>query len=182
MKIQTLTVCIAASIWAPYANAEPVAVNYYESSLGIEVQTGDRSISGVFERWTADITFDRDNPEAASFQVIAEVGSITLSDGIAQTMLATAAWLAAEKFPPATFQRETVTANAERTEEVTGALDLHGVTAPLELIVEMNDRSDTTTADVTGQLDRTDFAIGSSFGPEIAGNMVTLTATVMISQ
>lgn len=182
MKFLFVAPFLAAWCWVPHASAELAPVDYRQSSMGFEVRSGDRSINGIFGRWSADIAFDLEDPEAASFEVIADISSITLSDQIAQTIVTTTAWLAADAFPVAAFESETVMAVGDRSHQVTGTLFPRGVAAPIELTVVMHDPSDITVADVTGQLDRTDFAIGSGFGAEIVDHLVTLNATVVFSQ
>ncbi|MEM1378457.1 MAG: YceI family protein [Pseudomonadota bacterium] len=75
-----------------------------------------------------------------------------------------------------------MTAFEENSYRVDGSLVLRGDTAPVELIIVIEDPSETAVAAVMGQIDRTDFAIGSSFGSEIVGRLVTVNATVVFSQ
>ncbi|MEO0569244.1 MAG: YceI family protein [Pseudomonadota bacterium] len=182
MSFRIVAVCMMAWFLATQTNAQFATVDQEESSLSFEVRSGDRVIIGVFGLWSADIEFDKDNLEAASFKVIAEISSISLSDEIAQAMVATTAWLAPNEFPLATFESETVTAFEENSYRVDGSLVLRGHTAPVELLIIIEDLSKTAVAAVMGQIDRTDFAIGSSFGPEIVGRLVTVNATVVFSQ
>lgn len=182
MKNQIFAVWLCACCTAMPSNTEPAIFNFEQSSLGFEVLSDDRTIAGFFGAWTADIVYDHDEPETASFRVVVETSSVTLSDQIAQTMVGTASWLASEDFPTAEFTSGSVTTMGNGSFRVAGELTLRGFVVPVELTVVIDGSTETTVADVSGHLSRSDFAIGSSFGPEIVDDLVTLNATVVLSK
>ncbi len=147
--------------------------------MGFEVRSGERVIAGLFGQWPTNIVFDEHHPEAVSFEIITTTSIVALSDVMSQAMVNTAAWLTSDTFPTAAFVSDTVTPVGESSCYVAGPLIVRGNTVPIELAVTIRTSSATTMAEVAGQLDRTDFAIGSSFGPEIVNRLVTVAATAV---
>ena len=160
-------------------SAEPLIVDYDESSLGFEVQSGERLISGTFNIWTAEIEFDAADPENSSFSVVVSTADVAMSDALVASILPSPDWLNATAFPTGQFLSESVSHQSEDTYLATGLLTLLGQAHQIDLTIRIDSTESSLVAEVIGEIDRRDFGIGESFGPEIASTTVTLSAHIV---
>lgn len=164
------------------AKAEAILIDYDQSTLGFEVKSGDRVISGTFNDWTAAIEFDREAIETASFVVTVQTGDVTVSDPIIASILPSTDWLNSNVFPKAQFESGTVRDLGDSAYLVPGVLSLVGQQSPVDLVVKISDGDGALIADVSGKMDRTGFGIGTRFGAEVVAAQIELTAHVVQSR
>ena len=160
------------------ANAEPLIVDHAESTLGFEVQSGERLISGTFSTWTAEIEFDAADPENSSFSVVVTTADVVVSDALVASILPSPDWLNATAFPMGQFLSESVSRQGEDTYLATGMLTLLGQAHQIDLTIRIDPTAGDLVAEVSGEIDRSDFGIGESFGPEIASTTVVLSVHI----
>ncbi len=175
-----LTIAAACMVGISHqANAEPLTVDYAESRLGFEVQSGERLISGTFNTWTAEIEFDAADPENSSFSVVVSTADVAMSDALVASILPSPDWLNATAFPTGQFFSESVSHQSEDTYLATGVLTLLGQAHQIDLTIRIDPTAGDLIAKVSGEIDRSDFGIGESFGPEIASTTVVLSAHIV---
>ncbi len=182
MKYAFLAAIAIAAAATTGAQAEAILIDYDQSTLGFKVKSGDRVISGTFNNWTAEIEFDKEAIETASFVATVHTGDVTVSDPIIASILPSTDWLNSNVFPTAQFESETVRDLGDNTYLVSGVLSLVGQQSPVDLVVKTSDGDGALIADVSGKMDRTDFGVGARFGSEIVAAQIKLTAHVVQSQ
>ncbi|WP_138935067.1 cytochrome b/b6 domain-containing protein [Roseovarius arcticus] len=132
-----------------------------DGALNITIIQNGSEVTGSFDDWTADITYD-ETPDASGVNgavtVTVSIPSLTLGTVTAQAMGAD--YFAAEQWPTATFQANLVTSGAGLIAD--GTLGIRDQTVPVQIPVELSINGD--TANAAGQLtvNRLDYGIGTS--------------------
>lgn len=90
-------------------------------------------VRGAFRRWSGTIDFDPSQPEASKVSVRIETDSVTTNDSSRDQNLRSADFFDAEKFPAIAFESGRIESRGKDRFRVRGALDMHGVTRPVEL-------------------------------------------------
>ena len=129
-----------------------------DGALSIAVMQLGSEVTGSFADWTADITFDAlETPgNAGEVTVTVAIGSLTLGSVTSQALGAD--FLAAERFPTATF-----TADILRNESgyvADGTLSLRGAEVPVTLPFEVSVEGQTANMQGRTTLDRRNYEIG----------------------
>lgn len=93
-------------------------------------------VKGEFTRVSGGIAFDPDNLPGSSIEVTIDASSISTRDPQRDGHLKSADFLEVEKFPSITFHSTQITPAGKDAYEVAGDLTIHGVTKPVNLLVE----------------------------------------------
>lgn len=93
---------------------------------GYSIKFSSADPTGVFTKFTGDITFTPEHPEAARFNVSIDVNSINTGSGMQNNHAKSEKWFDAEKYPAINFTSSKC-AKTETGYELTGTLDMHGV-------------------------------------------------------
>lgn len=88
---------------------------------------------GRFSKFSGQLVFDAENPEASSVQVAIEPASLDTADAQRDGHLRSADFFDVEKFPTASFKSTSVKDLGGEKYRITGDLTLHGVTRPVTL-------------------------------------------------
>jgi polyisoprenoid-binding protein YceI len=88
---------------------------------------------GRFTKFSGQLEFDPDNPEASKVQVTIEPASIDTADAQRDGHLRSADFFDVEKFPAASFKSTTVEDLGGDKYRITGDLTIRGVTKPVSL-------------------------------------------------
>ena len=151
-----------------------------EGSLEITVGQLGSDVVGVFNEWTAAITFDEtiQTQKQGEVTVTIAIPSLTLGSVTGQAMGPD--FFNADAFPTATFSADILQATDGYVAQ--GTLTLRGVSVPVTLPFNLTLDGDTAHVDGTLSLDRRDFNIGDNMADETTvvfavGVSVTLTAT-----
>ncbi len=179
LLISALMISGCASIVTPNVNTQASALRAGEYRLdethGAVLfrinHLGFSNFLGRFEKLTASLDFDADNPEQARIDALIEMNSLDIADDeFAQTLLGPK-WFDAAQFPTARFTSTAITITGENTGLMRGDLTLHGVTKPVTFEVTFNGgaRDLLRSAYVTGfsargKIDRTDFGVSQFSG------------------
>lgn len=135
---------------------------------------------GRFNRFTATLDFDADDPTAARLDAIIDMTSLDVAnDAFAQTLTGPQ-WFDAQQFGEARFQSQRIERTGETTGRIFGALTLRGVTAPVVLDATFNggarDRlrggAYVVGFSARGVIDRTQFGVDRFAG--MVGNDVAI--------
>ncbi|SNR42235.1 cytochrome b/b6 domain-containing protein [Puniceibacterium sediminis] len=149
-------------------NAAPVAAldqvesdwTVQEGSLSIAVMQLGSQVTGSFDNWTANITFDEraDPGKVGNVTVTVAIGSLTLGSVTSQALGAD--FLAVDQFATAIFAAEII--KVAEGYEAQGTMTLRGTEVPVTLPFELT--LDRNTARMQGRttLDRRNYGIGES--------------------
>jgi polyisoprenoid-binding protein YceI len=93
-----------------------------------------------FSRFDAELTFDPTKPAAARVVTTIDAKSLELDDAPPQCngIVQSPQFLDSAKFPKIVFRSQTVRMTGEKSMEISGTLDLHGVTRPIVLTGTFN--------------------------------------------
>ncbi|HEY9110823.1 MAG TPA: YceI family protein [Rhodanobacteraceae bacterium] len=132
--------------------------------------------TGQFRRFNANITYDPNDLAHAKFDVGVDIASLDTQNSERDHTALGADFFDASKFPQARFVTTAFRKAADGKVTADGTLTLHGVSKPVSLTVAFATRGDTATLDVTAQLKRLDFGIGTGqwADPSMIGDGVTV--------
>ena len=118
------------------ARAAPIptwSVDKAASAIRFSSSMNNEAFSGAFRRWDAAIAFDPKNLAGSSVTASIDTASAATGDLDRDQALPTAAFLAAAKFPRATFTAHTFKDLGAGRYQAIGQLTLRGVSKPLTL-------------------------------------------------
>jgi polyisoprenoid-binding protein YceI len=118
------------------------------------------AFSGGFSRWDAAIRFDPANLAGSSVTASIDVGSVATGDQDRDQALPTDTFLAAARFPRASFTAHAFKALGHGRYEAIGALSLRGVTKPLTLPFTLAINGGEARMNAAIGLDRLAFGVG----------------------
>jgi len=132
-RLPMLLAVIAVTTAARAAPAPGWIVNKAASPVRFSSSMNNEAFSGVFRRWEADIRFDPKNLAGSSVTASIDTASVATGDPDRDQALPTAAFLAAAKFPSATFTAHAFRYLGGERYLAIGQLTLRGVSKPLTL-------------------------------------------------
>ncbi len=165
-------------------DANHSAVNFRVRHLGISW------VNGEFRTWTADITYDPANPEAASVAARIQTGSVNTNQERRDNDIRSGNYLAVDSFPEMAF----VSRRVERVDathlRVHGDLTLRGVTRPVTLDTEITgllagQRQRRIAFTATTVINRHDFGVRFNRlteGAQVVGDDVRITIDIEATQ
>ncbi|HLI17829.1 MAG TPA: YceI family protein [Rhodanobacteraceae bacterium] len=132
--------------------------------------------TGQFRRFTANIAYDPSDIARAKFDVKVDISSLDTRNSERDHAALGPAFFDTAKFPDAYFATTRFRKTADGKVVADGELKLRGVTRPVVLEVQFVPHGDTATLDVTAQLKRLDFGIGTGqwADPSMIGDGVTV--------
>jgi polyisoprenoid-binding protein YceI len=93
-------------------------------------------LTGRFDKFSGNFSYDKTAPEAAKVKVEIDTASLNSNHAERDKHIKSADFLDAAKFPKATFESTSVKANGEGKATITGRLTLHGVTKDVVIEAE----------------------------------------------
>ena len=162
-----------AQAGAPEAAAtRPVTGNWTveQGQIAFEVDQFGNTLSGVFESWQADISFD---PESGTGTVTVDIDVSSLALGSVTEQALGPNYFAVEDHPTATFEAEI--APQDDAHAATGTLSLAGESAPVTLPFTLTIEDGVATMQGQVTLDRETFGIGAGQDPGTLGLEVPVT-------
>lgn len=99
---------------------------------------GFSTFIGRFTAFDASLDFDPENIEASSVEVIVDMSSLDVNLPEFEEELLGPNWFDAAQFPQAIYRTTSFVGNNGNDYEFAGELTLHGVTAPLNIVVTFN--------------------------------------------
>ncbi len=94
------------------------------------------NVKGSFSSVNGSVTFDPDDPRAASVDVTIDAASINTNEPQRDAHLKSADFLDVAAFPSITFKGSKLEKSGDDEWKLTGDLTIHGVTKPVALLVE----------------------------------------------
>ncbi|MGF1463848.1 MAG: cytochrome b/b6 domain-containing protein [Maricaulaceae bacterium] len=151
----------AAAVLSDQRSAQAWSIDEANSTLRFSGAAAGTAFEGRFERWSADVVFDPNRPDATAITVEVDIGSAAFGNPFYANAATGSDWLAAAQFPTARFTAEGATALGEGRFQTEGVLSLRGVEQPVTLAFEFEPQPD-GSAQVQGQAEilRRLFGIG----------------------
>ena len=149
---------------APVATETTANWQVENGTLALTVSQFGSEVSGRFETWDAEITFDETATGGSHGRVVTRVSIPSLTLGSVTDQALGPDFLAAEAHPTALFTADILP--AETGYVASGTLSLRGAEQPLDLpfTLEIDGNTAEMQAEIT--LDRRDFAIGDNIAEE----------------
>ena len=161
MKIFALA--LAAVLTAgPTLAAPPPAwvVDKAASSVRFSSTYNGDAFTGAFSRWDADIRFDPANLAASSVTATIDVASAATGDADRDQSIPSPTFLAAAKFPRATFTAHAFKSLGGNRYLAIGTLSLRGLSKPLSLPFTLTIAGPQAKMNATVPLNRLAFGVG----------------------
>jgi polyisoprenoid-binding protein YceI len=154
------------------------------SQLGFTVKhLGISDISGNFRDFDVHISSTQPDFSDAVFELTANTSSIDTRVEARDNHLKSADFFHAQKFPTLTYKSSSIKKTGKNKYQLTGNLSLHGITKIVTMEVEYkgsteNPMSKKMTAgfQVTGNIKRSDFNLGSNFPAPMISDEVKIKA------
>lgn len=140
--------------------------------------------TGQFKRFTAKIDYDPADLAHAKFDVSVDITSLDTRNAERDHAALGADFFDTAKFPRAHFVTSAFHEAARGKVVADGTLTLRGVSKPVELEVRFAPHGNSATLDVTAQLNRLDFGIGTGqwADPSLIGNGVTVHGHLVLTR
>ncbi|HEU4620539.1 MAG TPA: YceI family protein [Gammaproteobacteria bacterium] len=127
------------------------------------VQQGSK-FTGLFQDWSAEISFDPANPGDGKIVGVVKTASVNTHDTDRDSTLPDRDWFAADQFPEARFESQSISKAADGKGYVAkGQLTLKGKTNPAELAFTFDEASGGATLHGTMTVDRLAYNVGEGY-------------------
>ena len=135
-----------------------------DGTLGISIRQMGSAVSGSFEDWTADITFDETVSSGVAGSVDVEIAITSLTLGSVTQQAMGPDYFASTEFPTARFSADLLATETGYVAE--GTLTLRGTDQPVSLPFDLSLEADTARVQGSTLLDRRMFQIGEGMTDE----------------
>ena len=179
MRTALLSAAALFALTATPAHAANWSVDPDRSALGFVFTQGGTAVTGAFDAFDAEITFDPADLAAAQVFVTVDIASIRTGDSGRDTQARGQQWFATGDFATATFDAADFTeAGVPGRYLAAGALTIRGVTRTVELPFDLVIDGDTATVNGELVLNRGTYGVGQ--GDFQSGGTVGLEVTVTV--
>lgn len=138
-RIAALAASMTVSLLALPASAADYVIDTKNAHASITFRIkhlGFSWLTGRFDKFSGNFTFDDKNPDASKVKVEIDTTSIDTNHAERDKHLRAADLLDTEMFPTATFESTSVKASGPDKAKITGNLTLHGVTKEITIDAE----------------------------------------------
>ncbi|CAA2142982.1 YceI family protein [Hyphomicrobium sp. ghe19] len=138
-RIAALAASMTVSLLALPASAADYVIDTKNAHASITFRIkhlGFSWLTGRFDKFSGNFTFDDKNPDASKVKVEIDTTSIDTNHAERDKHLRAADLLDTDKFPTATFESTSVKASGPDKAKITGNLTLHGVTKEITIDAE----------------------------------------------
>jgi len=154
------------------------------SQLGFTVtHLGINDVSGTFNDFDVTVQSAKEDFSDAVFELTAKVASIDTRVEARNNHLKSPDFFDAEKYPEMTFKSTAIKKAGKSAYALSGNLTIHGVTKPVTLHLvyrgkTTNPMSNAVTVgfQLTGNIKRSDFSVGSKFPEAVISDIVRIKA------
>ncbi|MFG0273499.1 MAG: YceI family protein [Phycisphaerales bacterium] len=179
----------ATAIAQSSAGAATYAADVVHSTVMFQIRhAGVTNFYGRFNDFTGSFSLNEENPAASRFDFTIQLESVDTGSNGRDDHLRSPDFFNVTQFPTSSFKSTNVRKTGEDTYEVTGELNLHGVTKPITATVTHTGTGTFRNKDVKGieavfQIKRSEFGITNYLAPDGGegggiGNTVTITVAV----
>jgi polyisoprenoid-binding protein YceI len=140
-----------------------ITAQNWQIADGYNIAFSNDEAGGIFKDFKGSISFDENNPATAKFDVTVDVASINTGNGLQNKHAKSDEWFDAAKYPTIHFV-STKVAKTGAGYQVTGNLQIHGVTKPVT--IPFSFKRTGAGAIFTGSftVNRSDYGIGKPGG------------------
>ena len=182
MKMLLALIALVSLAGAARAALAPAwTVDKAASAVRFSSTMNNEAFSGVFRRWDADIRFDPQNLAGSGVTATIETASVATGDADRDQALPTAAFLAAAKFPKATFTARAFKALGAGRYLAIGQLTLRGVGKPLTLPFTLAITGREARMKASVALNRLAFGVGQDEWKATVALPATVTVNITIA-
>lgn len=177
--------CIAALLgFAAPALAQAWHMDAAHSTLTFTNAYQDVQYTGRFHRFDAKIDYDPNDLAHAKFDVSIDITSLDTQNSERDQAALGVDFFDTAKFPKARFVTTGFHKGADGKVVAGGVLTLRGISKPVALTVLFKPNGNTATLDVTAQLKRLDFGIGTGqwADPTMIGDGVTVHGHLVLAR
>lgn len=183
-KMRKIQLIVAVLALAFSANAQIWTLDKAHAKLGFTITHMMISdVDGQFKSFDIKLTSGKTDFSDAIIELSADVNSINTDNEQRDAHLKTPDFFDAEKFKTLNFKSTSFVKTGEKTYQLTGDLTMHGVTKPIVLDVIFNGtiehpytKKTVAGFKVKGKINRSDFAVGTSFAAGMLSEEVAITA------
>ncbi len=133
-----------------------------ESSIKFNIRNLGINVEGVFDSFTTEVDYNKNQPSSSRFSAKIQVNSINTGINKRDNHLRQEEFFHVKKYPAITFQSTEVSSPGSNQLKVKGDLTIKGKTLPIELDVTISESGGKTAFTISGELDRRDFGVGGS--------------------
>jgi len=163
MKLLLIAAALTASAGSALAAPPPTwVVDKAHSAVRFNSSFSGAAFSGAFSRWTANIQFDPANLAASKVAAVIDVASAATGDADRDQALPGDDFLAAAKFPRATYTASAFKALGGDKYLAIGQLTLRGVAKPLNLPFTLKIAGAKAAMTAQVPIDRLAFGVGQN--------------------
>jgi polyisoprenoid-binding protein YceI len=168
--------CVTVLLASAPALAQTWSVDAAHSSLTFTNTYQNVEYTGQFRRFNAAIDYNPNDLAHAKFDVSVDITSLDTQNSERDQAALGADFFDTAKFPKAHFVTTAFHKTTAGKVIADGVLTLHGISKPVALTVSFKPNGKTATLDVTAQVKRLDFGIGTGqwADPSMIGNGVTV--------
>jgi len=146
------------------------------------------NVTGNFKQFEVKVTTVKPDFSDAKIEVTAQIASIDTDNDQRDTHLKSDNFFDAQQFPTFIFKSTSLKNIKDNDFKLYGNLTMHGITKPVVLDVKFEgkvtnpmNKKEIAVISVKGILKRSDFDVGIKFPTSMAGDEVTLIASVELS-
>lgn len=144
---------------------------------------GLTDISGTFNDFDVTVRSEKDDFSDAVFELTAQVASIDTRVEARDNHLKSADFFDAEKYPAITYKSTAIKKKGKNKYKLTGDLTMHGVTKSVTMdllyrgkLVNEEKGTETVGFQLTGEINRSDFNVGSAFPAPMLSDVIQIKA------
>lgn len=141
-----------ATSYTAFVNDQSV-VNFNYEQMGV-------SLEGTFKEFDGSLSFDTDNPEAATVRIVIPLASVDTGSSEGDEEVAGKAWFNINEFPTASFESTQINALGDNNFDVTGTLTIKGNAKEVSFPATFSEEAGQGHFKGEFTLQRGDFAIG----------------------
>ena len=140
-----------------------IAAQNWQIADGYNIAFTNDEASGIFKDFKGTITFDENNPATAKFDVTIDVSSINTGNALQNKHAKSDEWFDAAKYPTIHLV-STKVVKAGAAYQVTGNLQIHGVTKPVTIPFTFKRGGAGGTFAGSFTINRSDYGVGKPGG------------------
>lgn len=113
------------------AYAADYSVDYTKSHIIFKGKHATNDFQGQFENWTANVSFDLDNPSNSKISATFVTNSAKTGDALYDGTLPQKDWFASKEYPEAHFESNSISKKTENQYVAKGSLTIRDITRPI---------------------------------------------------
>jgi len=136
------------------------------SDIGFTFTMFDSENSGIFTESVVELSYDKQDPGSTTLSATVQTQSLSSGDSQIDSTLPEADWFNVAAHPEATFKSTDVVVENESTLQMTGQLEIKGISREVNFPLTISEESGTQSASGGFTINRLDFDIGKVDQPD----------------